>query len=362
MRKWYTTFLAIVVLVPFSAAAFGTDSSAQPPQLLGVWYGEYEVETGGEKYQAEMWMEISSQESSDGWSVRGHNRWNVIDELDEKKKGADFNGREFEHYDAVSGEISRDGKTLTFTEEQRESRIDANLVAADTINATFYPHKSGIPGFSVTLKRINSHYSPSDINVLGIDISHHSGNVDWKQVKQQGYRFAYVKSSEGVDLADPMFEQHWKSLSELGIHYGAYHFYVTEDDPVEQARFFASRIRDNPGTLPPAVDVEALGHDTTGDMTEILLLFLSTLKKELGVTPIIYTSPNFWDKYYRPEFSEYHLWMAEYGVTVPNVPFGWNKWLLWQRKGNKQVKGVENTVDINMVHPDIDIDTLRIKE
>lgn len=201
-----------------------------------------------------------------------------------------------------------------------------------------------------------------DAEVLGIDVSHHSGQVDWRRVQDQGFRFAYVKASEGMDDADAMFATHWKALREAGMARGAYHFYVTEDDPVAQAKFFASRLREDSGTLPPAVDVEVLGHGTTGDMSATLSTFLRTLEEEIGVKPLIYTSPAFWDKYLRPEFSEYPLWIAEYGVETPKVPSGWTTWLLWQYAGDHKVEGVENTADLSRVHPSVDLDALQKKE
>lgn len=354
MRDLNAAVLAALLLMPAPSSAVD-----QPPQILGTWYGQYQADAGGDSHHAEMWMEIFYQLSEDGWDVRGHNRWNVLDESDEKPRGADSGGREHEYYDTVSGIIERDGKTIHFTEEHRHDSIDAVLTAPDTMELIFHP-KDDAPGFKVTLQRIDTHYQPSDINRLGIDISHHSGKVNWKVVKKQGYEFAYVKCSEGVDDPDPLFEEHWENLRAAGMPRGAYHFYVTEDDPVEQAKFFASRLKDDPGTLPPAVDVELLGHNTDKDtMTQVLMVFLETFEKEVGIKPVIYTSSNFWDAHYSPEFSDYALWMAEYGVRIPKVPFGWKNWLIWQRKQSQAVKGVEKSADINLLHPDVDLDSLR---
>lgn len=353
MRNLKMFVLAMAFLSP------GTSSAVdQPPQILGTWYGQYQVNAGDDSHRAEMWLEVFYQLGKDGWDVRAHNRWNVLDEPGERARGADSRGREHEYYDTASGTIAKDGRKIHFTEEHRHDAIDALLSAPDTMDLTFHPSDDS-PGFKVKLRRIDTHYQPSDINILGIDVSHHSGKVNWKIVKQQGYKFAYVKCTEGVDDPDQMFEEHWKGLREAGMSRGAYHFYVTEDDPVQQAIFFASRLHDDPGTLPPAVDVELLGHNTDKrTMTETLLVFLQTLEKELGVKPMIYTSSNFWDVYYSPEFSDYPLWMAEYGVHMPKVPFGWKNWLLWQRKQNNAVEGVEKNADINLLHPDVDLGSL----
>ena len=362
MVRWFlpTVIVALAASVPAPAVATENGSDrGRPPQLLGVWYGEYELQTSAGVYPAEMWMGIDWQLSQ---GIRGHNRWNVIDEADEKKKGPVSPNRRFEHFDSFIGRIARDGKTVTINEDHRQGGIEATLVDQDTLEANIQPHDAAARPFTVRLSRIDTRYEPSGGHVLGVDVSHHSGRVDWKQVQEQGYQFAYVKSSEGVDNPDAMFEEHWRGLREQGLPRGAYHFYVTEDDPVAQARFFASRLRDDPGTLPPAVDVEVLGAHTTGDMSATLLRFLRTLRRELGVTPMIYTTSAFWDGHYEPAFSDYPLWMAEYGVVVPKAPFGWKSWLIWQRAQNKTVTGIENGADINLLHPDVDLHSLRARE
>lgn len=369
MRSLDGLVLAVALLVPATPFAAqpapaatspaAPDAPVPPPRLVGVWYGEYSVELAGATRRAEMWLEISSQPDADGWKVGGHARWNVVDEPDETIAGA--TARSFESFDSVSGRIDPDGRRVTLTEDTRKSRIEATLAAGDTLEAAFEP-ADGSPGFRVSLRRIDPGVEPSDAAVLGIDVSHHSGKVDWQAVRAAGYRFAYVKASEGVDAADPMFASHWQALRDAGMPRGAYHFYVTEDDPQEQARFFASRLGDDPGTLPPAVDVELLGHGTTGDLTATLLVFLRTLEAAVGVRPIVYTASGFWDANYSPEFSAYPLWMAEYGVDLPRVPFGWTSWLFWQRQADQAVDGVESGADVNLLHPGVDLATLRAKQ
>ena len=88
--------------------------------------------------------------------------------------------------------------------------------------------------------------APTD-GIHGVDVSHFSGEVDWARVVAAGYHFAYVKATEGVDSLDPLFAQHWSALEGSGLRRGAYHFYVTEDDPEEQARFFLDAVAHGPG-------------------------------------------------------------------------------------------------------------------
>jgi lysozyme len=196
--------------------------------------------------------------------------------------------------------------------------------------------------------------------VLGIDVSHHSGQIDWAAVAEHQYAFIYVKATEGVDAADPLFEAHWSELARRGIPRGAYHFYVTEDDPVEQAEFFLSRVEHRHGDLAPVVDLEVIGHSTTGDLAPRVLRFLEIVEERVGITPIIYTNARFWDAHLGPDFGRFPLWIAEYGVEAPVLPQGWSEWLFWQFQGDATVPGIEKGADRSKVRPGVDLGAHRI--
>jgi lysozyme len=184
----------------------------------------------------------------------------------------------------------------------------------------------------------------------GIDLSHHNGTVDWAAVAAEGHTFAFVKASEGVDNPDASFPSHWPAMKEAGLIRGAYHFYVTEDDPAEQAKLFLGTVDLQPGDLAPAVDVEVIGHGTQPGLADRLETFLSILEQHYGVKPIIYTGPNFWDQHLDDTFGGHPLWIAEYGVSEPRLPIGWDEWHLWQFNGDVTVPGVEKAVDASHVN------------
>jgi len=355
--------ILICLLLTWSHFALCSDSNIsgkpQPPQLLGVWYGSYELPDAESTQTAQIWMLISWQLSQNGWSIAGHNRWNVFENQKASVHSPSSAGQHAEHFERFTGEIARDRSSVEITEKTTGRRIQAKLVTPDQMAATFSAGNDDEALFTVNLNRINNGYQPGQKAVTGLDVSHHSGSVDWNQVMAQGFQFAYIKSSEGVDNPDPMFEENWRGIKQAGLARGAYHFYVTEDDPVDQADFFASRIADDPGDLPPAVDVELLGANTSGDMTETLQTFLETLTQKTGVRPIIYTDSTFWDSHYEPIFSDYGLWMSEYGVRMPKTPFGWDSWAFWQHAQNQVVDGVEKNVDLNLLHPTLQLDELR---
>ncbi len=185
----------------------------------------------------------------------------------------------------------------------------------------------------------------------GIDVSYHSGRVDWAAVAQQRFKLAFVKATEGDDLKDPSFAQHWQELKAHGIVRGAYHFYVTEDNPDTQAQLFTSVVTLEQGDLAPVVDIELIGHNTQPGLVERFRRFLTLIEEHYGIKPIIYTSPNFWNRHMSDEFGEYPLWVAEYGVDAPTIPKGWETWHLWQWQGDTTVTGVEKGADVSRLNP-----------
>ena len=193
----------------------------------------------------------------------------------------------------------------------------------------------------------------------GLDVSGHSGAIDWRAVAAEGHTFAIHKATEGVDLADPAFHLNWPLMREAGLVRGAYHFYVTEDDPAEQARFYIDNVVLEPGDLAPVVDIELLGHGTPPGLPERLRTFVELLEQHYGVKPIVYTAWKFWDAHLGEGFGDHPLWVAEYEVEEPVLPAGWTDWHLWQWKGDAEVAGVEKSADLNRVNrAHVDLETL----
>lgn len=200
----------------------------------------------------------------------------------------------------------------------------------------------------------------------GLDVSGHSGAVDWAAVAAAGHDFVFVKATEGVDLEDPGFRAHWSGAARAGLRRGAYHFYVTEDHPEEQARFFLRTLGEDRGELLPVVDVELIGHGTRPGWAADLARFLKLLEAELGRRPILYTSPGFWDREVAGRvaaealagLAAYPLWLAEYGVEEPRLPKGFSGWRLWQFEGDASVPGVEKSADLSRPHPDGGLEAL----
>jgi lysozyme len=197
----------------------------------------------------------------------------------------------------------------------------------------------------------------------GIDVSRYSGSVDWAAVKRQGHTYAFVKATEGETIKDPDFDSHWSALKRAGILRGAYHFYVTRDDPAVQAAFFNSAVTFEPGDLAPVLDIETLSKGAVPDsLVADIQVWLDAVEKRSGAKPIIYTSPRFANANLKGRFGGYPLWVAEYEVPQPTVPAGWQGWHLWQWKENAPLSGVEKSADLSRANrTGIDLSTLIIR-
>ncbi|HVS66052.1 MAG TPA: GH25 family lysozyme [Thermoanaerobaculia bacterium] len=197
----------------------------------------------------------------------------------------------------------------------------------------------------------------------GLDVSYHSGRVDWRAAAAEGFRFGLMLATAGVDFRDPFLTAHWEHIRDAGLVRGAYHFYVSADDPEEQAHHFLSHVLLEPGDLRPVVDIESASTQAPGELADQLAVFVAEIESVLGVGPIIYTGPTFWrDHVADPRFAAYPLWIAEYGVDAPVVPDPWDRWHLWQWRGNADLPHVSPVVDLDRVHAEVDFDALRMPE
>ena len=188
--------------------------------------------------------------------------------------------------------------------------------------------------------------------IHGIDVSHHQDTINWDEVKNFGVTFVFVKATEGIDYLDTMFTHNWQNIEKVNMIRGAYHFYESDDDPIQQAKWFIDNVKSFDGVLPPVIDVERAGHEkvTIEEYQKKLEILLNEVERLTGRQPLIYSSPNFAAKYLGDNtFGKYKLWIAEYGVDEPKIPSAWQTegWHFWQDSFQATVPGVPKQVDRN---------------
>ncbi|GAG56857.1 unnamed protein product, partial [marine sediment metagenome] len=140
--------------------------------------------------------------------------------------------------------------------------------------------------------------------VEGIDVSSYQGDIDWSEVYNAGYRFAFARASWGNEIPpvyiDDYFETNMQNGHAAGMLMGAYHFaYPEYTDPVSEAHHFLNVAGDYliEGYLRPVLDLEddpgfdsypyRLGKEALSNWVHE---WMNTVKNETGIEPIIYTS------------------------------------------------------------------------
>ena len=60
--------------------------------------------------------------------------------------------------------------------------------------------------------------------VLGVDVSHWDGAINWASVKAAGYDFAWAKATQADYYQDNTFVTNMTNAAAAGVKIGAYHF------------------------------------------------------------------------------------------------------------------------------------------
>ena len=204
----------------------------------------------------------------------------------------------------------------------------------------------------------------------GIDVSSHSGVVDWSQVAAAGYSFGYARSSEGVGFTDAQLSNNLTNGAAAGVLMGVYHHAtptVAAGDAVAEADYFVSVAGDalRPGSLRPALDVSeggaAMGKPA---LSAWVNAFLDRVESTSGVEPIVYTNNSYATTYLDASVAANHdLWIARWSTaygdpnTTGSPPTGaWagvgETWDVWQYSNAGPVPGVAGAVDRDVFNGD----------
>ncbi len=133
--------------------------------------------------------------------------------------------------------------------------------------------------------------------ILGIDVSHYQGTINWTQVKGAGYIFAWAKATEGTANVDAQYAANAVNGVNAGVYMGAYHFAhpdvnTTNAGAIAEANHFLSQAQPYIITceLPPVLDLEVSTSLTNAQLTAWVQTWMNTVQTATGIVPILYTS------------------------------------------------------------------------
>lgn len=185
----------------------------------------------------------------------------------------------------------------------------------------------------------------------GIDVSTFQGNIDWPSVQNDGIDFAMLRASYGTST-DNQFVNNIKNISQTSLGVGAYHFFyaTTNDEALEEARYFLDVISPYKFSYPVALDLEyepllKLGSET---LTNIIITFCDTLEKA-GYYMILYANLNWLVNYLNMDILDrYDVWLAQWG---PEPTYSGN-FGMWQYTSSGSVNGINGNVDRDIAYRD----------
>lgn len=196
--------------------------------------------------------------------------------------------------------------------------------------------------------------APATYPVHGTDVARFQGRVYWDRAAAAGLRFAWIKATEGGDRLDPEFRENWRGAARAGIPRGAYHFYYWCRPAIEQARWFIRNVPRAPGGLPPVLDMEwtpfspTCTHRPPAERVRAQArIFLDALERHYGTRPVIYSTPDFFERNEMHLLGDYDFWLRS-TAGHPSVTYPGHDWTFWQYTGTGLAPGFYTQVDLNL--------------
>jgi lysozyme len=182
--------------------------------------------------------------------------------------------------------------------------------------------------------------------ITGIDISEHTGKVDFLNIKNQEIDFVYIKATEGICFIDPKFEENYIGASNYGLNIGFYHFFRFDKDGALQAANFLKNVKGKGMHLPLVIDVEEWGNKwgtSKENVIHEIRKFIANVEKESGKQVMIYSNESSFKKYIKENFDKNDVWICSFSKK-PNID---KQWTLWQHSHKGKFDGTDGWVDIN---------------
>ncbi len=196
--------------------------------------------------------------------------------------------------------------------------------------------------------------TPWHYPIHGTDISKYQSTVDWPTLRSNRISFVFIKATEGGDRVDDRFAENWAKTKAAGVPRGAYHFYYFCRTAKDQARWFIDHVPNDPGALPPVLDMEWNAASPTCKLRpnaavvrSEMRTFMDILERHYGKRPIIYTTIDFFDDNDLRQFADYPFWLRSV-AGHPDEKYGPHPWTFWQYTGTGSIPGMRGDADINV--------------
>lgn len=187
--------------------------------------------------------------------------------------------------------------------------------------------------------------------VLGVDVSHYQGDINWSDFEKQNISFAFIKATEGSGHIDESAAYNLETAAETDIKISAYHFFSFDSPGETQADNYISVVAPDDLDMPPVVDIEYYGDKksnkpTAEECETILAPLLAKLEEYYGAKPIIYTTLSVYNRYIKENFPDYPLWIRN--VFCEPQFIDWKFWQYSDKGTLYGFSGEEKYIDLNV--------------
>ncbi len=230
-------------------------------------------------------------------------------------------------------------------------------------------HRPGGGGSVLTTASLRSfrtippHATATTIN--GVDVSHHQGTINWASVAGSGVTFAFAKATQGTTFTDPEFAANMANGSAAGVRMAGYDYACpvtdsntgcTADTGTQEANYFDSVAGPyfKSGYMYPALDFEeGCGVISNAALDGYIIAWMNTVESYIStndgftIVPIIYMDSSYASSCVDTNVTQYHLWIANYGVSSPSTGV-WSSWNYWQYSSTGTVPGISGSGNVDL--------------
>ena len=244
-------------------------------------------------------------------------------------------------------------KTVKY--KDKEIKVPKATVAPANSAEDSQKQKSG--GEAISAEKAVDLYENQGQSV-GIDVSAHQGNINWKAVADSGIEFSMIRcgfrgQTAGQIYQDACFKKNVSGAVSNGVKVGIY-FYstaVNEEEAVQEAAWVVSVIQSYRITYPVAYDFEDFGRYRCSGVsgaqaTANSVAFLNYVRSA-GYTPIMYANKSdISSRFQSGSLSGYKFWLAHYTAQTNYT----GRYQMWQYTSKGSVPGIAGNVDMDIAY------------
>ncbi|MCX6087489.1 MAG: GH25 family lysozyme [Caldiserica bacterium] len=197
--------------------------------------------------------------------------------------------------------------------------------------------------------------------IQGIDVSRwqcggeQAGDpINWAAVRSAGYRFVFVKATEGLNITDACMSVLVPGARSAGLLTGVYHIcWPAENTAAAEAAYFLKTAGHfiGLGFLVPVLDIEPRYNIKGAAMVRWIDEWSGIVRGTTGANPLMYCSASVAADLHKADPTidgRYRLWIAGYTPSAQPNTGGWDSWVFWQYADNGTVPGIEgHSVDLD---------------